>query len=819
MASTPPTDPALPAKLLAGVSQLVGRRTLTQNEYQNWWSGPPTGGPNGDGLYPSTDPAGNVTFNKSPKRIVADLGVAHLGPEAFGAIGDGLSHPASNVFPTLAACQAVYPKATSLAQEIDMLAWQKMVDTRGVYQCPTGCNYKMCNSDPESWPPLSWCAGLSDVDGAYGRMDWTDLRAQQSDQHFVDNFNFATPSGWFNSTDYDDRPGWIIYATFDQGYASCIDDKDVVGDRNPYYEFKHEVTLPPGRWRAIMRATATRGISYHYANGNPPYCTIHLNGIADRSATVFPALDAADPENVEVPVSAQFDFETTAASSTGNIVFKGGGYVDLKVLSYDIIPFEPNCAILNHRDGPIDHYFTSRRLRNILIQGPYADVDNAGLACGLWKSFASIDGSLQDWDGIKIFGFDKPLEWSDGAYLINYYGCDMESRGQGCYFGPGNVNAGENIKFYWGSVSGGKCAFTNIGGAEITLFGTIVDYNEQLCSQNSGKIRLLGTRHEQHIPTDPLKPIWHCTTGRVIYDDSYVLLAGGIGESPCPPAKLDTHSATIEFHATEVYNLSSAAGVGSSGPGRLNFYGWLNNGNPNIGPDLLSESLSMDLLGGGGRFEQQRTGADAFLHQETNGIDLVGGINASDPAGRMLDRWNSTFIKTAVVADRCRTGTRSLKVTKLKGVDNNVYSQLNIYVPLPSPGNLLGRMYLCFPDAVTDPDVLASIPVDAKTGEPVGWPVYFRQFYVQVLRHDVLGRPIVSARNQFKGEEDFYLQPEGDPAWIRRSLNTTYGQPTPSDVSNERSPAWATHYMIAIDFQNMPAMSFYIDDLQINHLG
>lgn len=797
------------AQLNDAISGLLGRRNQTQLEQVDWWAGTATGGPNGDGRYPATGRNGEVRLIPSPLAVSSQLSHPVRGPEFFGAIGDGKSHPAYNYYATIADLRVKYPFATSLSQEMDWLGWQLMVNTRGVYACPNGANYIMCNGDPATHLPISWCAGLSDVDGLYGRMDWSALRFTHSDQHLMPNYNFATPDGWFNTSDYDNQPGWIIYANFTKGYAECIDDKAEIGARNPYYEFKHPVALAPGRYRARMSGTATRGVSYHYKNGNPPYCTMHFNGVTNRSVTVFPILDRVDPENVEVEFSGQFDFEVTANSS-GNIVFKGGGYVNLKVRSIDIVPFIANCAILNHRDGPVDHYFISRRLRNILIQGPYNDADNAGLSCGIWKSFSSIDGSLQDWEGIKIFGFDMPFNWQDGAYLINYYGCDVESRGRGCYFGPGSVNAGENIKFYWGSISGGKCAFTNPGGAEFSLFGTIVDYNEQLCAQNAGKIRLFGTRHEQHIPTDPAKPIWHCTTGRVIYEGSYVLLAGGVNESPCPPAKLDTHLATMEFNSTEVYNMSSAAGVSAEGAGRVSFSGFLNNGNPNIGPDLISRSASMDMLGGAGTFEPFV--GSYFYHNDASQIDLIGGLNDSDTGG-MIDRWNSANIKCEVVTTNFRTGTRSLKVTKLKGQNNNVYSQLYFLVPLPAPGNLLGVMYFQFPEAIKP-----AVEYNAD-GTIMQYPIYFRNFYVQVNHYDVLGRPIIARNSQFKGETDFYIDGTGDPTWQRRSLNTTYGQPTPDDHANERSPAWATHYMVAIDIQNMPAMSFYIDDFQINFLA
>lgn len=52
-------------------------------------------------------------------------------PKDYGAFGDGASHPASGSYSTLALAQAVYPRCTALAEEIDGLAIQKACDTGG----------------------------------------------------------------------------------------------------------------------------------------------------------------------------------------------------------------------------------------------------------------------------------------------------------------------------------------------------------------------------------------------------------------------------------------------------------------------------------------------------------------------------------------------------------------------------------------------------------------------------------------------------------------------------------------------------------------
>lgn len=50
----------------------------------------------------------------------------------LGALGDGASHPASTRFATLAECQAVYPRATALTDELARLEIQRLIDAASV---------------------------------------------------------------------------------------------------------------------------------------------------------------------------------------------------------------------------------------------------------------------------------------------------------------------------------------------------------------------------------------------------------------------------------------------------------------------------------------------------------------------------------------------------------------------------------------------------------------------------------------------------------------------------------------------------------------
>lgn len=80
------------AALLDAITDLVGRRNLSQREFQDWMAGSATGGPGGDGRYPLTDSTGYERLVPSPAAVgqlmAAGIGKSvrtpqqHMGPYA-----------------------------------------------------------------------------------------------------------------------------------------------------------------------------------------------------------------------------------------------------------------------------------------------------------------------------------------------------------------------------------------------------------------------------------------------------------------------------------------------------------------------------------------------------------------------------------------------------------------------------------------------------------------------------------------------------------------------------------------------------------------
>ncbi len=95
-----------------------------------------------------SSPDGASDIGVQPRGNLAQT-ILFVTPEQFGAIGDGIAHPLSERYATLAAAQAVYPFVTSLTQTIDWAACQAAENyARGktAVRCPFYAKYHLGNN-------------------------------------------------------------------------------------------------------------------------------------------------------------------------------------------------------------------------------------------------------------------------------------------------------------------------------------------------------------------------------------------------------------------------------------------------------------------------------------------------------------------------------------------------------------------------------------------------------------------------------------------------------------------------------------------------
>jgi hypothetical protein len=789
-------------------------------------------------------------------------------PRDFGAIGNGTSNPASNLFSSLAQLQAVYPFATSLYQEMDYLGWQAALNAGGGVYSPQ-VHYIMCNSNPASQTPLTIVAGQSWVEGHAAQWDFSAMTVQTTAVNYVSNYNFAQgATGWANSTIWNSAQitpvmfsvgsanyvdpalfntftgavssAGILTVTNFSGASSIAVGQTLYGPGIPtgvtigsfssgtggngnynltgwngttvaastmntsgghFCQFGTQVTLPPGRYRAICTVTATLGASYANGNPNPAYGGISFfqyspgnGGNVAGNALALTGLSAI--QNGPVTQTIELDFIVNATTTTW-FTFSGGGYGNFSFTYMDIVPWLANCAVLATRDGAVEHYPIAQPVEGIELIGPGPTVGVSGV---LYKSFSNLDGNLVRIDRSSIHSFGYGLNLQDGAYLTQFNGVDITENGI-CINYPGGVNSGENFRFYGGTLGNSSVSVNNPGGAEFTFFGTALDYATQAITNNAGRIELHGVHAEMDVPVTAGYPLFQCINGGCIEMHGGMFLgAGSVDTAAEPPINLASAMSTFIFNGTQVYNLSSAAGVAASGPGMLRFEHWRNTGNPNIGPTLLSNSVAMDLLGGSGTFETLAYSVP-FTGVDPSGINLAGGLYP--PSGSTsVSQWSSSAYTVGVSTAQAQSGTRSLSVQKTLG--NGTTGQLAFIVPAQPGHDMLGTISFLFPNNV-----------GTGTGT-----LYFRSYWAKVIAYDTYGRPIFDNQNMFRGENDIQVPLAGSNTWITRAISTQYttdsSVPT-SDVS-PGAPQWATHLAVLIDMESIPAMTFFIDNFIINQL-
>jgi|GEM_PF-2029281 len=785
--------------------ELVQLQVFAMENIQNaigcwipWANGVAGGGPYNDGRYPIYDGFGHSTLLACPAQWADDYKVDV--PQSYGAIGDGLSHPASGVFDTLTDCQAVYPFATSLAMEMDYLGWQKAINTGRKIGSPPAV-YIMCNADPASQKELTYVSGIAWVEATAARWKFNALAPKTTTEHLYENYDFATDEGWVNASIW--GPGELIDTTFDTG-AAVMTDIGEPGTQATFYQWGRLLSdIPVGRYTVTWEAEATLGDSYGLGNFNPPYMVIGFfatspgegpNLVGRDSGTIY--FNVSPPTGGVIDArSGSFDINVPVSGSVW-LTVSAGGYGNFRVTKLDIQPALLNCAVLMTRDGAPEHYPIMQPLAGIWIEGPAVANGVTGV---LWKSFSNTDGNVAALEKCNITGFEFGAETSDGAYLTEIISCNIFSNRIGYRHRPGAENAGENMRFVGGGIFNNVIAIDNTGRAEINIVTMAIDYNGQAIVNNAGTINMSLLRLEQWCDASTPGPIIHCLPGgKVTGSQMRFLGAGTPGTMTEPPVKLDSALSSCTFHMCDIYNLSSATGYAASGPGRLRITDMQNNGNPNIGPYLLSATPAMDVLGGAGFFEPMTT----YVPVAPDGIHLEGGLF---PTGShtSIDRWNTNITTISVTTDFAWQGTRCLKITKADSDDPSINDSLHILIPTTG-GNLLGGFKILMPH-----------------DQPSTGTIYFRVFWVRVIGQDDLGRPRYGPSWSFKGETDIPVPLEGSDTWIGRSFGTFYENDSqdPATQAGIRPPVWATHLLLLLDHMSIPPMTYYIDAIHANEAG
>jgi hypothetical protein len=146
------------------------------------------------------------------------------------------------------------------------------------------------------------------------------------------------------------------------------------------------------------------------------------------------------------------------------------------------------------------------------------------------------------------------------------------------------------------------------------------------------------------------------------------------------------------------------------------------------------------------------------------------------------------------------------------GIANSVWNDIHTVIDradaIYNDGNVYFRI-----DLGAGNEATATVTEAGGTGISVEYEqtntlVFQRQFWVQVIYHDAVGRPVLG-QAAFQGEENFLVD-HAATGWQLRSVPSWYTEPvvpgaplTEDRYANGRAPGWATHHMIVLNWQNI----------------
>ena len=576
-----------------------------------------------------------------------------------------------------------------------------------------------------------------------------------------------------------------------------------------YGQFGQKLTLPAGNYTLDVKYEVTLGASYANGNGQPGNVGVSFSANGPGSGDnpwnnyVFKDTGWADPA-VEGEISFAFN---VAEAGSAWLTISVSGYINVRVTSVSVKALRWNCAVLSTRDGALEHYSNNVLIEGLTILGP---TGNAGLTGLFYNSFQNTDGTIHNFKDLSIQGFGVGIDWRNGAYLAEYWNCSVTSSAlYAVQFLAGSVNAGENFRWYGGSLGNSTGIVFNPGGAEITFYGTSLDYSDQIVIQNTGRIEMHGVHCEMWGPQTENKPLFHCTgSGYLGWFGGMILLAGNSATYKTPPVWMEQNLSQICFYGTQLYNLTSADGRAAYGAGSIKTFNMLNTGNPNIGTFINGTS---DRLGLSGKFIPQ---SKSVLCRD--GIGLAGGLY-SDNADA-VSQWVSDGASVAMSTAYTVNGNPAALAVTTQGNSRN--DRVVLCIPIDRYQSGFFNIQCLFPyDLTQTGKVLSTNSQSAAYSDDV-FPLYARAFYVSIVGYDSFGRPNFGARDLFAGEADFRIPKQGCTQWMEAGFACAYlGLPSAGTGENDISlagaggaPSFATHIAIVLDSESLPATTYYIGE-------
>lgn len=575
-------DPSM-SDLLDAVTGLVGRRNLTQQEYQTWHGGSADGGPLGDGYYPLTDSTGFARMVPSPARVMLDAQTSAgdaIYPDAFDPLaGTGPGHDdtlavqrmfqaqlADNRVPTLRPGRRYYLSATISADPSrnSLVGNAAILDFSGkAFSDPAAQSNLTAGKDMNAADAQYWLAGSSETQAPTFNGSMVHAPADGVNKFMERGQRLTIPTG---ST---------VRVTIVLAYLRSH-------------------TVGPNTYRDIA-------VGFRKNTGGSPAASIGGGGQAGVSTWNY---NNNDP-SYALGVTITRDFVITDANPWLRI--QSAAEVAIDSVTVTIVP-NNKCLLLQTAaitDGGQLRGHNYRHWRDFKIAGRAGQSD-AAFVEGVWMDTPyrseADDGfhSRVNFYNVDVSdGIGYGVTFGNRSYLSNFFGCRIVTARACLQSLEGTHDAGENIAFFGGNIGGGQIGVYNPGNFEIHLFGTSIDFSRQWYVGGSGFV-CNGCHLETNAPTVAGFPLIDVTGGHVELRGTKLQVNGSTVPVLDTPFRV-ARGGFLDIESETPYNLHGTTGALCSGEGRFRFVG---RGGLSKEIDAITKrDAEHNLLGAAGSFE------------------------------------------------------------------------------------------------------------------------------------------------------------------------------------------------------------------------
>jgi len=416
-------------------------------------------------------------------------------PEEYGAVGDGISHPAESALgvSTLGELRAykngVFGFADSIHNEMDYLGIQAAFYAGGIVVGRPGAVYKIDHN-------LVHPNGHVQPHFASTKLSFENFAVISEGANLLTNPSFSNgATGWAQGT-LTPRTD-IIFA----GDKASFTDPAIGAGAN-YGDFGQQVTLTVGKWTISVRAKLSPGGSSGFYG--PPYINIGFRpyGVGLGSYDWPHPLSFGYATTRDGIFDDWLRFDVEVLENTIAWLDIQGGNCNWEIQEVEIKPFLMNYAVWCTGDnlGFGARYDVSLWSGGELI-GPVSGNPEDGwegpvVGGVLHKSFRG-EGPRCNFEQGFIFGFDVGMAFSDQAFLNHITATNIGNCRTCVKFLRNATNAGENFRFARCVIFNSDLAFHAEGGGEWNFWGCSFDFCRRLVlAERGAKISFLGHHFE-----------------------------------------------------------------------------------------------------------------------------------------------------------------------------------------------------------------------------------------------------------------------------------------------------------------------------------